>query len=64
MKPLTVVLLAGVLAGGAVACDRDTTAKAPEMKVQPINVGNDPPAPPQPTAPSMVDTSVYVPKPA
>jgi hypothetical protein len=55
MKALSCVVLAAVLAAGAAACNRDTTAQ--REKATPLNQGNKPPAAPQPTAPSPVDTS-------
>jgi len=55
MKMLTCALVAAVLAVGATACNRDTTAQ--REKARPLNQGNKPPAPPQPTVPSPVETS-------
>jgi len=55
MKALSCVVLAAVLAAGVTACNRDTTAQ--REKATPLNLGNKPPAAPQPTAPSPVDTS-------
>jgi hypothetical protein len=53
MRVIPCVVLAALLAGGVVACDRDLTAQ----KARPLSKGSAPPAAPDPTAPSPVDTS-------